>query len=122
MKGIIVTSHIAGKTKITKVAIPNGIATVSVNITNNELFWGAGAMTTPEGRSFSFDGGDICIGDSIHLKLTHIEDPDPPMTKEELAAITNNSSYSEEESQEELEIKLKRYHKLKFFLEQNHYI
>lgn len=121
MKGIIITSHIAGKDKTVKVAIPNGVATVSVNMTNNELFWGAGVMTTSEGKNSSWDGGGLSVGDRIHLKFTNIENPTPPMTKEEMDTIMNKFS-SEEDEQEEIEIKLKRYHKLKLFLKDNNII
>jgi hypothetical protein len=41
MKGIIVKSRVAGKDDITKVAIPNGVATAALTIScNDEVTWG----------------------------------------------------------------------------------
>ena len=83
MKGIIVKSRIAGKNDMTKVAIPDGIATVALTISrNDEVVWGTGAMTMPEGKSLSWNGGRMNVGDSISLQFTDINQPSQPLSQE----------------------------------------
>ena len=83
MKGIIVKSRIAEKDDKTKVAIPNGIATAALTISrNDEVVWGIGAMTMPEGKSLSWNGGRMNVGDSISLKFTDVDEPGKPLSQE----------------------------------------
>lgn len=121
MKGIIVKSHVAGKDDITKVAIPNGIATAALTIScNDEVVWGIGAMTMPEGKSLSWNGGSMNVGDSICLKFTDIDKPSQPLSHEFVAACMKGTS--EEDNTREWDFKLERYHRLKAFLENEHII
>ncbi|MCF0184356.1 MAG: hypothetical protein HUK01_08490 [Bacteroidaceae bacterium] len=79
MKGIIIYSHVDGREDITQVAIPNGIATVAVNILRNKIVcWGTGTMTMPAGQSASWNGGRMRIGDSLSLHFADIIDTTPP--------------------------------------------
>lgn len=121
MKGLIIKSVISGKNGTLKIGIPNGIATVSVTIMyNNKVTWGAGAMTMPEGRIISWDGGQIGVGDSICLKFTDINVSDPPMSKEQLNACIENASKADDS--DEWQFRLQSYHKLKAYLEEIHAI
>ena len=117
MKGIIVKSRIAGKDDITKVAIPDGIATTALTISrNDEVAWGIGAMTMPEGKSFSWNGGRMNVGDSISLQFTDVDEPSQPLSQEFVAACMNKTS-TEGDDTREWDFKLERYHRLKTFLE-----
>jgi|GEM_PF-5552683 len=116
MKGIIVKSSIAEKDEITKVAIPNGIATAMLTISrNDEVVWGIGAMTMPEGKSLSWNGGSMNVGDIICLKFTDVDKPSQPLSQE---SIANQSS----DDTREWDFKLERYHRLKAYLEDEHVI
>ena len=116
MKGIIVKSHVAGKDDITKVAIPNGIATAALTIScNDEVIWGIGAMTMPEGKSLSWNGGSMNVGDIICLKFTDVDKPSQPLSQE---SIANQSS----DDTRDWDFKLERYHRLKAYLEDEHVI
>lgn len=128
MKGIIVKSHVAGKDDITKVAIPNGIATAALTIScNDEVIWGIGAMTMPEGKSLSWNGGSMNVGDIICLKFTDIDKPSQPLSHEFVDACMKGvpeEDGGEHQSSDtrEWDFKLGRYYRLKAFLENEHVI
>ena len=117
MKGIIVKSRVAGKDDITKVAIPNGVATAALSISRNEeVVWGIGAMTMPEGKSLSWNGGRMNVGDSISLKFTDVDEPGQPLSQEFIADCMKKAT-TEGDDTKEWDFKLERYHRLKAFLE-----
>ena len=117
MKGIIVKSRVAGKDDITKVAIPNGVATATLTIScNDEVTWGIGAMTMPEGKSLSWNGGRMNVGDSIMLQFTDVDEPSQPLSQE-FAAYCMKKAATEGDDTREWDFKLERYHRLKAFLE-----
>lgn len=122
MKGIIVKSRIAGKNDMTKVAIPDGIATVALTISrNDEVVWGTGAMTMPEGKSLSWNGGRMNVGDSISLQFTDINQPSQPLSQEFVADCMKKASMEGDDAKE-WDFKLECYHRLKAFLEAEHVI
>ena len=117
MKGIIVKSRVAGKDDITKVAIPNGVATAALTIScNDEVTWGIAAMTMPEGKSLSWNGGRMNVGDSITLQFTDVDEPSQPLSQE-FAAYCMKKAATEGDDTREWDFKLERYHRLKAFLE-----
>ena len=122
MKGIIVKSRIAGKDDITKVAIPNGVATAAMTMScNDEVVWGIGAMTMPEGKSLSWKGGSMGEGDSICLKFTDVDEPNQPLNPEFITDCMKKATTDGEDTRE-WDFKLERYHRLKAFLEAEHVI
>ena len=122
MKGIIVKSRVAGKDDITKVAIPNGVATAALTISrNDEVVWGIGAMTMSEGKSLSWNGGRMNVGDSISLKFTDVDEPSQPLSQEFIADCMKKAT-TEGDDTKEWDFKLERYHRLKAFLEAEHVI
>lgn len=122
MKGIIVKSRIAGKEDMTMVAIPNGVATAALTISRNEeVVWGIGAMTMPEGKSLSWNGGKMGVGDSISLKFTDVNEPSQPLSQEFMADCMKKAATEGDDSRE-WDFKLKRYQRLKVFFEDKHVI
>ena len=122
MKGIIVKNRVAGKNDIIKVAIPNGVATAALSISRNEeVVWGIGAMTMPEGKSLSWNGGRINVGDSISLQFTDVDEPSQPLSQEFIADCMKKDT-TEGDDDREWDFKLERYHRLKAFLEAEHVI
>ena len=117
MKGIIIKSHVAGKDDIIKVAIPNGVATAALSISrNDEVVWGIGAMTMPEGKSLSWNGGRMNVGDSISLQFTDVDEPSQPLSPEFVADCMKKAT-TESDDTKEWDFKLERYHRLKAFHE-----
>ena len=117
MKGIIVKSRVAGKDDITKVAIPNGVATAALTIScNDEVTWGIAAMTMPEGKSLSWNGGRMNVGDSIGLQFTDVNEPSQPLSPEFVADCMKKTSIEGDDAKE-WDFKLEHYHRLKAFLE-----
>lgn len=117
MKGIIVKNRVAGKNDIIKVAIPNGVATAALSISRNEeVVWGIGAMTMPEGKSLSWNGGRMNVGDSISLQFTDVDEPSQPLSPEFVADCMKKAT-TESDDTKEWDFKLERYHRLKAFLE-----
>lgn len=122
MKGIIVKNRVAGKNDIIKVAIPNGVATAALSISRNEeVVWGIGAMTMPEGKSLSWNGGRMNVGDSISLQFTDVDEPDQPLNQEFVVDCMKKAT-TEGDDDREWDFKLERYHRLKAFLEAEHVI
>ena len=122
MKGIIVKNRVAGKNDIIKVAIPNGVATAALTISrNNEVTWGIGAMTMPEGKGLSWNGGRMNVGDSISLQFTDVDEPDQPLNQEFVVDCMKKAT-TEGDDTKEWDFKLERYHRLKAFLEAEHVI
>ncbi len=92
MKGIIVKSRVAGKDDITKV------------------------VTMPEGKSLSWNGGRMNVGDSISLQFTDVNEPSQPLSPEFVADCMKKTSMEGDDAKE-WDFKLEHYHRLKAFFE-----
>ncbi len=120
MKGLIVKSNLAGEKETLKVAIPEGLVDVGLNITRYDgAYWSVGGLKMPEGIHFGWKGGALKPGDEIEVEFADIENTAPcehqeshASLKERMMEVAKNN-----DDAEAWQRKLDRYHRLKAILE-----
>ncbi len=120
MKGLIVKSNLAGEKETLKVAIPDGLVDVGLNITRYEgAYWSVGGLKMPEGIHFGWKGGTLKPGDEIEVEFADIEDTLPCEYQESHASLKERMTemLNHDDDTEAWQRKLERYHRLKAILE-----
>ncbi len=120
MKGLRVKSYINNQEKLQKVAIPDAVVAIMVNVKSSDsAFWSISGM---EGNiHLTWDGGSLGVGDEIEVELTEIEEPTPCLNKVAHETLIERMAKIEKQDTNEQEIqewKLQRYYRLKKILEE----
>ncbi len=120
MKGLIIKSNLAGEKETLKVAIPDGLVDIGLNITRYEgAYWSVGGLKIPEGIHFGWKGGALKPGDEIEVEFADVEDTLPCEYQESHASLKERMTemLNHDDDAEAWQRKLERYHRLKAILE-----
>lgn len=118
MKGFIVKTKFGKERDILKVALPNGLVSISVEMNRWGKMCGIGGLTEDDVH-ISWKGGSLQAGDEIEVEFADVEESPFPVWQETHASLVERMTAvaDREDDEETLRYKLERYHRLKAILE-----
>ena len=117
MKGFIIKAVLSGENEKLEVAIPDGSVGVSIEVTRYAATVGIGGLTKDDVH-VSWKGGDLQLGDEIHVEFADIEESPLPIYQETHSSLVKRMVELKKEEDEEIwKRKLEQYYRLKAILE-----
>lgn len=117
MKGLIVKTMLSGENDKLKIAIPDGSVSVSIEMTRYAATVGIGGLTKNDVH-VSWKGGDLQLGDEIHVEFADIEESPLTVWEETHSSLVERMVTMEKMDDEEVwKHKLEQYYRLKAILE-----
>ncbi len=126
MKGLIVKSDVAGEKDTMKVAIPDNVVNVMINITESkDAHWNVGGMKFPEENHLTWRAGALGLGDEIEVEFAEIDEADSHESHMSFSSIKESMATAMANINDDAEVwqhKFERYHRLKAILESENLI